>query len=214
MEGGRVSLVGPGFGRVPVVVAQRRASLVTNRGVCVGWPHLLGYDPVGRVAANALARRWWWWRLLKRRRLRRGWWWGRRRRWWWWHELGALVDLSGYLQYPLLVLVAGIVHSRQHHPYQTFLPLRVGTEHACTGSKGSIDKFTRMVRFIRFVHHGLLRAYIIRQSLHIVGGWTFIFSAFAVSYYNYRRRNHNMMMFPTCTHIFVSCHESRQVEHC
>lgn len=212
-------MVGPGFGWIPVIVAQRRASLVTNRGVCVGWPHLLGHDPVGSVAANALALvfalvRWWWFRALRSFHCR--WWW-----WWWWrfrvlwrvHELGVLVDLFGYLQHPLSVLVAGIVHTRQHHRQQTFLPLRVGTEHACTGSKGSIEKCTRTVHLICFVHHGLLRGYILRQSLHIVGGWTFIFSAFAGSYYNYRRGNHHMMMFPTCTHRFVSYLESRKVEH-
>jgi hypothetical protein len=184
MEDGRVSLVGAGFGRVPVVVAQRRASLVTHRGVCVGWPHLPGHDPVGSVAANALApachlrrARWAWrpggawgtpgaWRPRGALRTR-GWWRGRG---WWWHEHGVLVDLLGYSQYPPSVLVAGFLHSRQHHTHQTFPPLRVGREHACTGSKGSIDKFTRMVvcfiRFVsfRFVHHGLLRACIHRSS--------------------------------------------------
>lgn len=150
MEDGRVSFVGAGFGRVPVVVAQRRASLVTNRGVCVGWPHLPGHDPVGGVAANALALAFH--MNSSRRAGRAGGAWGtrgasrpggaRRAGGWWrgrWrfrgvHEHGVLVDLSGDSHYPLSVLVAGIVRSRQHHTQQTFLPLRVGTEHACTGS--------------------------------------------------------------------------------
>lgn len=145
MEGGRVSLVGPGFGRVPVVVAERRASLVTNWGVCVGWPHFPGHDPVGRVAANALAMLFLLGRLRCFRFLDRWRWLDRFLRV---HELGSLVDLLGYLQHPISVLVAGIVQSRQHHRHQIFLPLSVGTEHACAGSKRSIYKFTRLVHFL------------------------------------------------------------------